>query len=61
MNQTPKRIHPRKRRRVTFMLWAYLAFHMRKVPAKRRELQCWMFLLHWASLGGKPDEVINEH
>ena len=40
------------------MLHAYLNFHARKTDPVLREILVWRLLLEWASLGGRPDEVI---
>lgn len=53
-----KKLSPRQRKAGMFLLWAYLVYHMRKRPAVQRERACWGLLLEWASLGGKPEEVI---
>lgn len=50
-------VHWRKRKRVHAMMWAYLVFAAKNLPAQGREVACWLALLEWASLGGKPDEV----
>lgn len=46
--------------RLRFMLWAYRVFRSRKTPQEPREKATWGLLLEWASLGGKPDEVIGK-
>lgn len=47
-----------KDRRCIAMLHAFLHFHARKLPQPGRELSSWVYLMEWARLGGKPDEVI---
>jgi hypothetical protein len=56
VNEPPK-VSARKRKRCHYMLHAYLTFHARKVPERAREVTAWLYLLGWARLGGKPDEV----
>lgn len=50
-------IHWRKRRRMHAMCWARLTYAMRAIPAARRELTSWLYLMEWARLGGQPEEV----
>jgi hypothetical protein len=52
------RITKNKRLRVTFMFKAYLTFYAMKFDKAQREKETWFWLLAWASMGGKPDEVI---
>lgn len=51
-------IYPISHQRKWMMLQAYLILAAKKLPEEVREAQCWFYLLIWASLGGKPDEVI---
>lgn len=44
--------------RLNAMQHAYLIFHAKNVPERMRMILCWRHLLEWASLGGKPEEVI---
>ena len=56
MADTKKPLGKLRTRRVHLMLWAYLHFHAKKHA--NREKVSWAYLLEWARLGGKPDEVI---
>jgi len=46
-----KKLSPNKRKRANMFMWAILTLPI-------REDLSWHYLLEWASLGGKPDEVI---
>lgn len=48
----------RKRERITLLYSARKILGERVFERTHREQWSWFFLLKWASLGGRPDEVI---
>lgn len=52
-----KAIDWRKRKRAHALMWAMLVYDMRAQPVGPRTIISWRYLLEWAMLGGKPDEV----